>query len=199
MSTNETKVKYAISKWLSGFECKIWWEKTNTLYDVFKAVVDDSGTVEKPDILIQNNDEKYYLCEVKNAEHNSSVYDAFFQTIRYATNKTEYFLDVDDSPLPISGYMVATQHSITGKLFSDCDKQIEVFSDGRNAAIERKELPKHEHNMTEQFSRLMWRGLTEFNCTKKAGVLLSDVLNDGYPYPLFLYKEGKQQGYEVWK
>ena len=198
--TNETKVKQAVSNWLKSFGCEIWWEQKNKDYDypVFKAIRGGIGTTEKPDILILTNG-KYYMCEAKNAEHKSNVYDALFQTLRYATNKTKYF--IDGNLIEISGFMVATQHSVHGRLFApEYDECITEFGEGRIYAIGRGELPQSEHIMTEQFTRVIWRGAKKFECSQKVGVLLSDVLNNNMiPHPLFLYKQGMQQGYDTWR
>lgn len=201
--SNETEVKQAVSDWLESFGCKIWWERKNKVYDypVFKAKRGRAGTTEKPDILILTNG-KYSMCETKNAEHKKNVYDALFQTLRYATNgDMEYFINGSTEPILISGYMVATQHSINGRLFqSDHEKLNESMSESRLYAINvLQELPQREYLMTEQFTRIIWRGAKKFNCEYKVGTLLSNVLNMEYPTPLFLYKQGKQPGYDVWR
>jgi len=189
--TNETYVKYAVSTWLEGFGCNIWWERKNEKYPTFKARIDEKGTVEKPDILIQIPNGKYYMCEAKNAEHKSNVYDALFQTLRYAKNETKYF--IGGNPIKISGFMVATQHSIHGRLFApEYDECITEFGEGRVYAIDRGELPQSEHIMTEQFTRVIWRGAKKFECSQKVGVLWNDVIKKNQlPQPLLLNKQEK--------
>lgn len=187
--TNEKKVMLALSKWMEPFNTEIWWNQKNEYYPVFHS--EGSG---RSDIIIKNKNQ-YYLIECKHAVKDSNIYDAFFQTLNYATNSTNYF--INDVKCEISGFVVATEHSISGHLFNDSGEVIRTtteFSEGRISAIYRGEIPKTEYSMTEEFTRLLWRGIDVFNINCSIGVLLSNKLNNSdLPIPLLLMKNKKQQ------
>lgn len=197
---NEEEVKQAITTWLVQFNCNVLWEKSNAYgHDIFHTTFNGTGTNEKPDLLIQYCG-KNYLCEVKEASHKSNVYDSLFQLLGYASN--EYSYTYNDQEIIPDGYLVATEHSLCGHLFHTEYEQLldnTKFGDGRRNAILKNELPKNEYNMTEQYCRVLWRGALQYGIHQKIGILLSNTLNGGFPYPLFLYKQNKTQGYELWK
>lgn len=199
----EEEVKNLISKWVEPFGCVVYWEKKNDYgYPVFKSKKDGIGTTSKPDLLIQRNG-KNYFCETKSADHKSNIYDSLFQILKYTTMNYQHFIgssyDVEVVP---DGYFVASEYSLQGHLFEPQFEQLlsdSYFHEGRKIGIHKGELPQTEYNMTEQYLRLLWRGANIHNVKQKIGVLVSGVLNKSTPYPLFQYKEGKQQGVDEWK
>lgn len=196
----EEETKYLISKWVEQFGCVVYWEKKNQYnYPVFKSKIDGKGTVSKPDLLIQYQ-EKNYFCEAKSADHKSNIYDSLFQILKYTTTGYQHFVDgVEVIP---DGYLVASEHSIKGHLFLPEFEQIispKYYHEGRKVAIYNGELPAREYNMTEQYTRILWRGASLYKIQQKIGILVSGALNNATPNPIFLYKEGKQQGVELWK
>lgn len=197
----EEAVKRQITTWLSSFGCGIYWEKDNEFdYPVFHAVKNSKGTTEKPDLLIVKNG-KNYMCEVKNADSNSNVYDSFPQVLRYASGEMEYF--VNDEQIVPDGYLVATQNSIRGHLFDpkyELHIPFEEMGEGRKLAILKGELPRTEYTMTEQYTRELWRMSAEKNIPTRVGALLSECLNlNSSITPMIQYKHGKCQGVEIWR
>jgi len=201
MDISEEQVKQQLSTWQNAYGCEIWWEKTNQhCYPIFKTKTNNIGTVEKPDIAIKYHD-KYYMCEVKNADKSSNVYDSFPQILRYASGDFEYY--IDDELIEPCGYFVATQYSIAGHLFNP-DVEVLVtydqMSESRKKAIEHGQLPTDEYSMTEQFTRELWRMAAEYNIGVKIGAILSEKLNYEHSVaPMLQFKEGKKQGVTVWK
>lgn len=193
--TSEENVKRALSVWLEQFNCGVAWEKKNKYnYPVFKC-----DSKEMPDILITHGGHTY-MCEVKKGDSKSNVYDSLFQILRYATKGSTY--TINGMEIKPDGFLVATEHSIKGHLFDDSVESLldaSRFHEGRNIAIYKGELPAIEYNMTEQYTRILWRGAMHYKINTMVGVLLCNVLNGGFPFPMFLYKLGKQQGVELWK
>ncbi len=194
---DEESVKRLLTEWLEAFGgCRVLWEKKNSINKPIFAVKHGTlKTNEKPDILIITNDEKYYLCEVKDGRKKSNVYDSFPQILKYASGNFEY--SIKGKVIKPDGFLVATQESTRGHLFSSiCDAKIEHLSDGRKCAIERGELPQEEYCMTEEYTRLLWRMSENIGIDDlKIGVLLCNIDR----IPMFQYKIGKQQGVEQWK
>jgi hypothetical protein len=196
----EEEVKNLISKWVEPFGCVVYWEKKNDYgYPVFKSKKEGKGTTSKPDLLIQRNG-KNYFCETKSADHKSNVYDSLFQILKYTTTNYQHFIDgIEVIP---DGYFVASEYSKEGHLFEpQFEMKIprELFGEGRLYAINKGELPLTEYNMTEQFTRILWRGSRIYNVEQRIGVLVSDKLNNSIQNPVFLYKKSKWQGMEQWK
>ena len=141
------------------------------------------------------------MCEVKNAEKNSNVYDSFPQVLRYASSNIEYY--IDGELINPDGYFVATQYSIYGHLFKpDVELIIKynTMSENRKEAITYGELPNNEYTMTEQYTRELWRIAKEYNIGVKIGAILSERLNDEHSIaPMIQFKEGKKQGIRIWR
>lgn len=198
MEIDEDVVKRQLSIWLASYKCEVYWEKKNQYkYPIFKAVNANGGTANKPDLLILRNG-RCYLCEVKNGNSVSNVCDSLPQILMYSKSDNHYM--INGKEIKPDGYLVATQYSIHGHLFPpfvDVIRPPETMGDGRISAIKRGELPKHEHVVTEVYTRLLWRLGSE--SSEPIGVLLSDILNNDFSIsPMYQYKHGKQQGIEVW-
>jgi hypothetical protein len=196
----EEQVKRALTVWLNQFNCKVYWEKKNEYgYDVFKAKKNGKGTVEKPDLLIVRGNNSY-ICETKPSIHKSNIYDSLFQILKYCTCEYEYFLD--GNQIYPGGACVATEHSVKGHLFDPVFESVipySSFGDGRKNAVVQGTHPEYEYNMTEQYTRILWRGAKKYGIDLKVGTLLSNVLNNSIPVPMFFYKQNKIVGMDLWK
>lgn len=195
----EEQVKQALTVWLKQFNCKVYWEKKNEYgYDTFKAKKNGKGTIEKPDLLIIRDSDSY-LCETKASLHKSNIYDSLFQILKYCNEDYEYF--INGNQIHPEGYCVATEHSINGHLFEPKYESIIPYSDfgeGRKNAVVQGTHPSYEYNMSEQYTRILWRGAKRHDVEVKVGTLLSNVLNNGIPIPMFFYKQNKVVGMELW-
>ena len=191
---NEKAVMLVLSRWMSNFDIKIWWNQKNEHgYPVFNT----KGR-KRSDLLISTNN-KYYVIECKHSEHKKNIYDAFFQLLDYSISETVYM--VNKIPYNIDGYLLATEHSINGHLFNpkyDVLMTEKDFSENRMWAVRAGEIPRTEYSMTEAICRLLWRGVLKYNIEYPVGVLLSDKLNNPAAIkPLLLMKHGKWQSQKV--
>ena len=189
----EEDVKYQLSGWLETFGIDVFWGKKNAYdYDVFKV---RTGT-KKPDLLILWKD-NVVLIEVKDASKNrSNVYDAFFQILGYWDDISE--CHVNGKKMNVTGWLVATQFSIDGRLFNhEPIEGYESFSNGRKNAAVQGLLPFSEHVLTEMFIRLLWRR-EKPKRNVFIGALLSSKLNypNSPPVPMVL---GKRNGQQIFK
>jgi hypothetical protein len=190
---NEKDTMIVLSNWLSNFNIKIWWnQKNNHNFPQFTT-----KSSKRSDLLMYANN-KYYVIECKQADQKKKIYDAFFQLLNYSIDDTVY--QIDDNPIRIDGYLLATENSINGHLF---DVKYDIlmtgndFSEQRQWAINDGQIPICEHSMTEMICRLLWRGISEYDIKYPIGVLLSDKLNNSFITPMLLMKHGKFQYMEV--
>jgi len=190
---NEKDTMLVLSNWLSNFNIKIWWnQKNNHNFPQFTT-----KSSKRSDLLMYANN-KYYVIECKQADQKKKIYDAFFQLLNYSIDDTVY--QIDDNPIRIDGYLLATENSINGHLF---DVKYDIlmtgndFSEQRQWAINDGQIPICEHSMTEMICRLLWRGISEYDIKYPIGVLLSDKLNNSFITPMLLMKHGKFQYMEV--
>jgi len=190
---NEKDTMLVLSNWLSNFNIKIWWnQKNNHNFPQFTT-----KSSKRSDLLMYANN-KYYVIECKQADQKKKIYDAFFQLLNYSIDDTVY--QIDDNPIRIDGYLLATENSINGHLF---DVKYDIlmtgndFSEQRQWAINDGQIPMCEHSMTEMICRLLWRGISEYDIKYPIGVLLSDKLNNSFITPMLLMKHRKFQYMEV--
>jgi len=190
---NEKDTMLVLSDWLNNFNIKIWWNQQNEFnHPIFKT----KGS-KRSDLLIYAN-KKYYVIECKQANQKNKIYNSFFQLLNYSINDTVYL--INNKPVKVGGYLIATENSINGHLFDDKYDILmsdSDFSEQRLWAIKNGEIPQCEHSMTEMFCRLLWRGIFEYDIKLPIGVLLSDKLNNSFITPLMLMKNGKHQYMEV--
>ena len=190
---NEKDTMLVLTNWLSNFNIKIWWNQKND-YNFPQFTTKDS---KRSDLLMYAN-KKYYVIECKKADQKKNIYDAFFQLLNYSIDDTIYM--IDNTPIDIGGYLLATEYSVHGHLF---DVKYDIlmtgndFSKSRLWAIKNGQIPMCEHSMTEMICRLLWRGISEYDIKYPIGVLLSNELNNSFMNPLMLLKHGKRQYMEV--
>lgn len=203
----EGNVKNMLTCWLESNGCTVYWEKQNPFKKpVFKTIVDNIGTIEKPDLLIEretNGCTIYYAIEVKNGASSGNVYDSFTQLLNYS-NKNMGFL-IGSEHINVDYFLAATQFSLRGCLFPD-DVMYNplAFSQGRMYAITKGELPPNEYMLTEEYVRLLWRTAKYLGIEKKIGVLLSTYLcGDVIPKPLVQFMEingtSGKQNVQIWR
>jgi len=201
MIENSSKTKYteedakdSLSIWLENHGCNVFWEKKNNYNrPVFNTKNLDSGTCEKPDLLVErvrvDGSYVYYVIEAKNGESNGNIYDSFPQLLRYAEGKLLFF--IGETQINVSGYFVATQFSERGRLFS-IDRQGDscAYSDGRRRDIALGNIPRTEYILTEQYIRLLWRMAKQTGRETRIGALLSNVLNGArISSPMFQFSD----------
>lgn len=186
---SEEDVKKQLCGWIKPLGVEVLWENRSPPpgFKTFKT-----GYKKTPDLLFRFNDE-VVLVEVKTATHNSNVYDAFFQILDY--HKDIKTVTIGTEIATVTGFAVATQYSIMGRLFSyDAKSEYEHFGLGRQYQADQGILPKNEYALTEMFTRLLWRGIKDGRDNEAfIGSLVSDLLNDGLPTPAIIASgHGKQ-------
>jgi hypothetical protein len=166
---SEKSVKEALTTWLQHYPCEVIDEsRFRTDYG--------RGGMKSPDLLVKSN-VGAVLIEVKNAVHDSNVFDSFFQILNYHNNINTVTVDRHEK-LDITGFVVATQFSMYGRLFAfETRIPYDKFRKGRQGGADRGELPRTEYDRTEMFTRLLWRGINSER-PMFIGTLLSNVLND---------------------
>lgn len=187
----EEAVKNEIGVWLNENGIDVCWKKKNVFgYDVFSA---PTGA-KKPDLLIRWKD-NVVLVEVKYAKSYSNVYDSFFQLLGYYNNIP--CVSVDDQQMYVTGFIIATQYSIQGRLFPhEPLETYESFGVKRKEAAVGGQIPFSEYKLTEMFTRLLWRAKRKPDVF--IGTLLSSVLNcpNEAPIPMIL---AKLNGHQIFK
>lgn len=197
----EDEAKHDLTEWLHENGLSVFWEKDNPFdYPTFRI----NNVRERPDLVIEG-EEVTLAVEMKDASSKSNVYDALFQLARYwqryAGGAHEYL--AEGQTIGIDGFVVGTQYSSTGHLYEQEVETIlpaENYGDGRRRAIRIGELPGCEYNMTEQFTRLLWRCAKQFDVSSPPaiGTLLSTALEAKTPpEPAVLWTLGDQQGWRV--
>jgi len=185
---NERSVKEQIIGWLRSYRCEVIDEnRFTTCYGRYG--------MKRPDLLVKCSSGSF-LIEVKNAVHDSNVFDSFFQILKYHDNIDAVTVDKRDE-LNITGIVVATQFSMYGRLFA-FEKLLEYidFGEGRQGDADRGNLPRREYDRTEMFTRLLWRGI-DSDRPIFIGTLVSNILNDEKDFtPMIIGSKNKKQFYD---
>jgi hypothetical protein len=185
---SEKAVKEQIIGWLRSYRCEVIDENR------FRTDYGRYG-MKSPDLLVKSHIGAF-LIEVKNAVHDSNIFDSFFQILDYHNNINTVTVDKREK-LDIKGFVVATQFSMYGRLFAfETRIPYDKFGKGRQGDADRGNLPCTEYDRTEMFTRLLWRGI---NSERPVfiGTLLSNVLNDGKDVtPMIIGSKNKKQFYD---
>lgn len=189
---NEENVKHFITGWLKAFDVEVYWEKKNAWdYPLFKC-----DTKIKPDLIIKKKHQQNgFAVEVKDADDDMNLLNAAPQILKYAKEPIIY--SIDDRKVQISGYLVASQFSINGKLYKI--DSIKPVGEGRAFAISQKQIPNNEYVRTLDFIRSLWRFAKDHAIDKPTGALLSESLNNKDSIaPLLFFKTQKWSSYMIW-
>lgn len=192
---DEESVKRILTEWIG--KDRVFWEKKNKFgYPTFQC-----DQLERPDLLVLNGDYPIAI-EVKYYNKASNVLDGVAQTLRYARSDNVFYANhqiID----PVC-YVLATQHSLEGKLFGFENKKVPSTS-GKTHAAQRGELPYTEYRYTFLALRTLWRfaeyerDVHGWTWDVGVGFLLSNVLNPGnvISTPMIQAKIDKQQFIKV--
>lgn len=206
----EHETKLQLSEWLetggSG-DVRILWEQKTSDYPTFHVTGGD-GTPAKPDLVYDGRWHTLGI-EVKTGDSAAGVYDGVLQTARYwetYTDGVKQYTDNEGRDLDLDGFVLATAHSLYGRLYDDTlDVVIHpdggTMGDGRARAIDNGDLPRFEHAMTEQSTRLLWRlakNRSDPPIQTGIGALLSTATeraDDAGGLPAVLWWHTDQQGW----
>jgi len=138
---------------------------------------------------------KTFVVEYKTGDSVGEVYDALPQVVQYWTEHVsrDQAYVAGGTELQIDGFLTATSHSPSGRLFpryAETRQDHADMDETRQECYSWGQLPPAEYRMTEQHIRTMWRmvketginGATEED-TPHIGSLLSDVLVEPSPDP----------------
>lgn len=169
----EQLIEERLAHWLSANGCDVFYNrKIGTLGN--KNVFTTKGeTSERPDMIIFTKQIGFVAIEIKDGDEDRKIYDGnkiLEYQKQYIEGKIKYY--IKDSIIPIAAFIVASQNSVNGKLFSK-DELTRENSDGWVRH------PKIEYQKTAAYTRSLWGGWR--NKRKKGdagiGVLLSGVLD----------------------
>jgi len=185
--------KHELTQWLQSHNAGVIWEESNAWdHPVFTIERDHTGGI--PDLLVLIGG-KTFVVEYKTGDSVGEVYDALPQVVQYWTEHVsrDQAYVAGGTELQIDGFLTATSHSPSGRLFpryAETRQDHADMDETRQECYSWGQLPPAEYRMTEQHIRTMWRmvketginGATEED-TPHIGSLLSDVLVEPSPDP----------------
>jgi len=206
----EHTTKHELTEWLSDHGAGVLWEEANPWgHPVFDIERDHTGGT--PDLLVLI-DGYTFVIEYKTGSSVGQVYDAQPQLVRYWREhvETDQTYAVDGMKMDVDGFLTATSHSPTGRLFPGYAEVRQDYLDmdeTRQGCYDWGQLPPAEYRMTEQHIRGMWRWVRQMggdaateSRTPHIGSLLSDVLvkPSDDPAPAVLWNKSRHnQHWEV--
>ena len=145
------------------------------------------GNRKIPDIIINTNHNgcnKYIVVEVKSSNKSSNILDAkkiIDYYCLYVKGDTKYYIDNEE--IKISDFLVATDKSKDGYLFSDekiIDSLKEIEKKSKHKAVNLGIVPRYEGSKTSGFVRgSLWKWFedirNEFKIKCGLGILIADI------------------------
>jgi len=206
----EHSAKHELTQWLKSHGAGVLWEEANAWdYPTFTIKRDHSGGT--PDLVVLI-DGKTFAVEFKTANSVGQVYDSLPQLLGYWSEhiEEEQKYMAGGTELRIDGFLTATGHSKTGRLFPRYAEKRQDHLDmdqTRRECYNWGQLPPAEFRMTEQHVRTMWRVAKVMGGEKATsgdtphvGSLLSDALEQASvdPTPAVLWNKSRHnQRWEV--
>ena len=173
---NEDKVVLQLCNWFSSNRFEVRVNQNRLDYETFTTRGSESRR--KPDMIIWQKDTHFFTSaiEVKDAEHSGNVRRSF-KIIEYLELHSQgkiHFYE-NDSEIPIKYFLVASQYSLVGSIFSDdvlrkketCDKL--KYSNL---------LPKREFIGSFGYIRDLWQAWNNRDQRYGLGLILSSVNDD---------------------
>lgn len=206
---NEDDVVKLLAGWLTSHGSEVYANKKGLGYPVFRC-----NSSRKLDMLVLF-DSEYFGLEVKkntgpldqynNILHTeSNIYAGFNQLLKYAKNNAIYY--VNNDPVVISGYALATGNSVRGGIFLDeniLHNRNTGFMDYSNFGgvhlhnlpftgvlkthinMSGRLFPVSEYSKSTTCCQMFWRWSKAVLCDKEVGLLLSTGLNTSCDYGKF--------------
>lgn len=179
----------------STYVQEVYFNRTNKINSPTFQIKGGSG---KPDLIISFDKGygiQYIIIEVKNSKDSRNVHDAgkilrYYE--EYIGGESQYF--IDDKEIKINHFVIATENSIKGKLFSKDDDMIKNIDNQedqwRNMNAKYSYIPNQEFIRTSDFQRRLW---AEWRNLKKRlkleriklpsiGIIISSPKEDNLPY-----------------
>ncbi len=204
---NETDVEIVLGDWFKKHRVPYWHNRAiNQIENT--NVFTTKGINKKPDIIIHTKKQPlqgYIALEIKNGNKAKNLYDSTKIITKYIKHyqdkETEYF--INDKPIEIKAFVVATQYSKEGYLLRDEEKMQQPNDQWRKQLSEEGIHPSFEYNRTHQFVRQLWGFWRQSGRTPETpgvGVLLSGVLENYKPVPAVFFQSYFNDRWNVrWK
>lgn len=176
----EQLIEERLAHWLSANGCDVFYNrKIGTLGN--KNVFTTKGeTSHRPDMVVFTKHIGFVAIEIKDGDEERKIYDGnkiLEYQKQYTEKKTKYY--IKDSEIPISLFVMASQNSVNGKLFT---KEEEMFFNDTKYVGH----PEKEYSRSGEYIRNLW-GTWRIRRTKGEagiGILLSAALDNGETRPM---------------
>lgn len=117
---NELAIEEMLFNWLSSYGCNVFFNRTITALKNNNKFRTEGETTERPDLVLFSKHVGFVAIEVKNGDKQRNIHDGtkIAQYRKdYVDGKTKYY--IEDNEIKINLFLLATQHSLHGKLFSN--------------------------------------------------------------------------------
>jgi hypothetical protein len=206
----EHQSKHGVTEWLKEHGAGVLWEESNPWnHSTFNIQREGTGGI--PDMIVLINGSTFVV-EYKTGSSVGQVYDSLTQLVGYWQEYVESDMTYTAgmTELKIDGFLTASSHSPTGRLFPRYAEKRQDHLDmdeTRQKCYKWGQLPPAEYRMTEQHIRCLWRMVKQIGGesatnpdTPHIGSLLSDVLEEPStePTPAVLWNQSRHnQSWEV--
>ncbi len=187
MKIKENQVELLLFNWFKSNNIKSWFNRKVENYPFFRT----KNLQKKIDMIILSKNFGFIGLEIKNGEVAKNIYDGtkIIDYMNGFVNKEIIYL-IDDKPIDLSIFCVATQFSQIGRLFKEKEKNFPEDKRWHKILQKVKNEPPYEYCKSHQFIRQLWGQWRRSRTYKDKGIgiLLSSYLDDKSNVPKIFFQ-----------